>query len=565
MISQLTIQNFGLIDRLSIDFGEGLNVLTGETGAGKSILIGALRYALGERFSSAQMRDPEIPCTVEVVGELPKGLIDDNAVIGEFLDGDDRQIIINRTYSPDGKNKIKLNGSAVTLAQLKEIGDLLVDFHGPNDHQMLLAPESHIKVLDRLCGSMQPLKDAYSAVYDEYKRVERSLQEIKEGQIARERDMDLLSHQVKELESVSLKGADYEETLEKETQLKNSERLFESASALVSIFENEESGIGESVAKAFPFMKALSSIDKKAAGLEAKLESLQSLSDDVLSELRSYQEGLSFEPEEARALAERCDAYHNILRKYGPAIEDAADFYKKSKERYDFLVNLEHNDAELRQSLKKLDKSLKDAASRITKERQRTAGSLARTIEAQLKDLGIAHVKFECRITPSDPRPDGSDDVIFYISPNLGEDLKPLSEIVSSGEAARVMLALKKSLTKVDPIPVLIFDEIDAQIGGRLGTVIGKKLCELAQDRQVILVTHLPQIASFARRHFKVLKKVSGSRTATSVEVLDKPGRIKEMSEMMSGEKESGISVAHAEEMLDKALGKQPAKNNKSF
>lgn len=553
MITQLTIQNFGLIDRISLEFTEGLNVLTGETGAGKSILIGALRYALGERFNTGQMRDPKIPCIVEIAGELSEELIKENELFKEFMDGGDRQIIISRAYMPDGKNRIKLNGFSITLGQLKEIGDILVDFHGPNDHQMLLASESHIKILDRLCGSMGPLKNAYSALYEEYKNIGRSLQEIKEGLITRERDIDLLSHQIMELERVSLDKNKYEDAIEKETQLKNRERLYESVSSLIGIFESDESGISDAVSKAFPFIRSLLSIDKKAESLGKKIEGLQSLSEEILSDLRAYQEQLSFEPEEARELSNQCDAYRDIIRKYGPAIEDAAAFYKKSRERYDFLLNIEHNDGFLCESLKKIGKALKEAAGKITKERREAAASLAKTIESELKALGIAHVCFECRLSPIEPRADGADDAAFFISPNLGEDLKPLSEIVSSGEAARVMLALKKALTKVDPVPVLIFDEIDAQIGGRLGSIIGKKLCGLAAGRQVILVTHLPQIASFAGRHFKVLKKAVGSRTITTIDILDRAGRVKEMAQMMSGEKESGISLTHAEEMLSKA------------
>ncbi|MFA5363012.1 MAG: DNA repair protein RecN [Candidatus Omnitrophota bacterium] len=562
MITQLTIQNFGLIDRLSLEFGEGLNVLTGETGAGKSILIGALRYALGERFNTGQMRDPEIPCIVEIAGELPEELIKENELFKEFLDGGDRQIIINRACMPDGKNRIKLNGFSITLGRLKEIGDLLVDFHGPNDHQMLLASESHIKILDRLCGSAGPLKKTYSALYEEYKSIGRSLQEIQESAVTRERDLDLLNHQIMELERVSLERNKYEDTVEKETQLKNREKLYESVGSLIGIFESDESGIGDAISKAFPFIRALSSIDKKAEALGKKMEGLQSLSEEILSDLRAYQEKLSFEPEEARELSTRCDAYQDIIRKYGPAIEDAAAFYKKSRERYDFLINIEHNDGSLRESLKKVEKTVKEAAGKITKERRKAAAALAKTIEAELQELGIAHVRFECRVSPVEPGVDGADDVVFFISPNLGEDLKPLSEIVSSGEAARVMLALKKALTKVDPIPVLIFDEIDAQIGGRLGGIIGKKLCGLAADRQVILVTHLPQIASFAGRHFKVLKKVSGNRTITTIDLLDRAGRVKEMAQMMSGEKESGISLTHAEEMLTKAGRDKTAKND---
>jgi len=550
MITQLTIQNYGLIDRLSIEWEEGLNVLTGETGAGKSIVLGALRFALGERFHADQMRDPKIPCIVELVCELPQELIRENETLREFLEGDDRRIILQRTCTSEGKNKIKFNGFSLTLSQLKSIGDLLVDFHGPNDHQMLLAPESHVKILDRLCGGIGPLKDAYSGLYGRYRKIERSLEEIKEGALSRERDLDLLNHQLRELERVSLDRKKYEDTMEKEAQIKNLGKLHENIAALIALFENDESGIDGEISKAFPFTRSLASLDKSAETLEAKMENLQVLSQEILADLRRYEEKLSFEPDEARELAERCDAYYGILRKYGPAIEDASAFYGKSKARRDFLVNLEQSDEDLKKDLKNLEKALKEAASRITKERQKASKSLAKSIEAELKDLGIPHVRFECRVAPAPPGDDGADDVAFFISPNLGEELKPLAEIVSSGEAARVMLALKKSLTKVDPVPVLIFDEIDAQIGGRLGSVIGKKLSEIAEDRQIILITHLPQIAGFARNHFKVSKKIAENRTLTTVTLLDRPSRIKEMAQMMSGEKETGVSLTHAEEML---------------
>jgi len=551
VIAQLTIQNYGLIDRLVLEFGPGLTVLTGETGAGKSILIGALRFALGERVSGDPLREPSESCTVEAIFELPREFLDENEGLKDYIK-DGEPLIVQRTYTPDGKSKIKLNGFSLTLGQLKEIGNLLVDFHGPNDHQMLLAPESHVRILDRLSKRIAPLKDTHADLFDESQKIEHALKEIRESVEVRERELDLLGHQIRELERVSLEKRHYEETLEKETQLKNHEKLYENAKALVELFESEESGLGETARKAFPFVRVLAAIDKSAGALAEKTENLQILSEEILSELRRYEESLAFDPEEARELAQRCDAYHGIIRKFGPTIEDAAAFYKKAKERHDFLVNLENNDSALRQKQASFKKALKDSASKITKERKKTGELLVESIEKELKDLGIAHVRFECRLNAIDPRRDGADEVVFYISPNLGEELKPLSEIVSSGEAARVMLALKKSLTNVDPIPVLIFDEIDAQIGGRLGGVIGEKLGELAQDRQVILITHLPQIAGFAERHFKVSKKVSEGRTMTRVDLLERSARVDEMAQMMSGDKESGLSRSHAEEMLER-------------
>jgi DNA repair protein RecN (Recombination protein N) len=552
MITSLTIQNFGLIDKLALELSEGLNILTGETGAGKSILIDALRYALGERIDSAQIRNTEIPCIVEAAFDLSKKELRTNNIFAEYITKDDPSLIINRAYTPDGKNKIKINGFSVTLTQLKEIGNNLVDFHGANDHQMLLSSDSHIGILDRLCD-IDSIKKSYGEKYALYTELLHKLNELKASTETRDRDIDLLSHQIKELEQAPLEPEKYEEIIQKQTMLNNSEKLFECVNELVQIFENEKTGITESLRQAFAPMKTLNGIDEKTAEFAGRLNNLKESSDSLLSDLQGYLSNITFDADEAKEINRLSDAYYDIKRKYGPAISDAQKFYKTIKEKYDFLVNLENNDSELQQKINNSKKELTDIAQKITKERKKTSAELEKTIEKELKDLGITHVKFECRIEKTELNKNGHDNITFYISPNAGEELKPLSEIVSSGEAARVMLALKKALTKVDPIPVLIFDEIDAQIGGRLGTITGQKLRELSRNRQVILITHLPQIASFADTHFKVAKKVEKNHTLTTVNMLDKDSRIKEIAKMMSGEKESSISVTHANEMLAKA------------
>ena len=273
-----------------------------------------------------------------------------------------------------------------------------------------------------------------------------------------------------------------------------------------------------------------------------------------MSALERYRDGLSFDPGEAAAIRERAERYDDIVRKYGPTIEDAAAFYRQAKERRDFLSDSEHNGAALSKELAAAEKALDAAAEKLTRSRKKAGQALTVTIEKELKELGINKVRFETRIERAQEfGRHGRDEVTFYISPNAGEELKPLSAIVSSGEAARVMLALKKALIAVDPIPTLIFDEIDAQIGGRLGTVTGTKVRELADARQVILITHLPQIASFADRHYKITKRVERGRTTTAIARLEKEARVTELAQMMAGEEETAVARAHAEEMLAKA------------
>ena len=552
MISQITIKNFGLFDHIQIEFSKGLNILTGETGAGKSILIDSLRYALGERLDPSQIRAPEQPCIVEAVFEISKNLLDDYEPLSGFLPGNETSLIINRTYLPDGRNRAKINGLSVTLTELKELGNHLLDFHGPHDHQMLLSSSAHMAILDRLNAS-DMLKNEYLKIYRAYVELAREQEKLKELSSSRERDIGILGHQIRELEQAPLEEEKYAELLEKQTRLNNSEKLYEYARQLLHTFENDESGISQAITKAFTQIRPLNKIDPTTSSLNENLSRIQEISDEILSSLRRYLENISFEPQEANEINTLCDTYYELKRKYGPALGEAKKFYLAAKEKYDTLVNLEINSRELNEKISSQEKELLRIAKKITQKRKVTAATLKETIEKELKELGIMHAQFECRIEKTELNPDGQDKVIFYISPNAGEDLKPMAEIVSSGEAARLMLALKKALIKVDPIPVLIFDEIDAQIGGRLGTITGKKLKELSANRQVILITHLPQIASFADTHFKVYKKVENNRTTTAIEELDSPQKVKEIAKMMSGEKESSIALTHAQEMLTQA------------
>ena len=552
MLSTLTIQNFGLIDRLSLEFDGGLNILTGETGAGKSIVIGALRIALGDRVSSSQLRDAKQPCVVEAAFDLKSRELRELKVLEDFLSKEDSSLIIQRTYSPDGRNKIKINGMSVTVGQLREIGDHLIDFHGPHDHQMLLSSDSHKGMLDRLVDFGDLLAD-YGKTYTEYFQLQKKLEEIQGLAVSRDRELDMIAHQVKELEQVPLEDEAYEDLAQTQTKINNAEKLNDCAVELIQLLEGGQNGVSESIRQSFGPMKTLNKIDERTAPLMESLDQFQETNEQLLAELRDYSRGLSFDPQEAQEINNRIDIYDDIKKKYGPALADAKIFYEEIRQKYDLLMNLEHSDSELRQGLESLKKNLISEARKITKVRQKAAGTLKQTIEKELSELGIAKVKFEARVERDEFGVDGQDAVTFFISPNAGEDLKPLAQIVSSGEAARVMLALKKALIKVDPIPVLIFDEIDAQIGGRLGAVTGKKLREISGNRQVILITHLPQIASFADSHFKVVKAVKDGRAVTGVEVLDKEQRVDEIAKMMSGEKTSRISVEHAHDMLAKA------------
>lgn len=549
MISQLTIQNFGLIDRLAIEFNDQLNIFTGETGAGKSILIDALRYCLGEKINSSQIRDTNSPCIVEGVFDLTDKQLKESPIFSEYASSEEPLIIIKRSFLPSGRNKNSINGFTVTTAQLKELGNHLVDLHGPHDHQMLFSEDSHIEIVDKL-SDLEGLKKDFNSDFQEFKALNKKLDNLTDMAASSEREMDLLKHQIKELEQVPLDANSYELLLQEQTRINNSEKLYEYANQLLTLLENEQSGISEIASQAFSPLTQLNDIDESTSNMAEILSRIQEDSQELVSSITEYIEGLSFNSHEAEEIKNKYDIYYELLRKYGPALDDAKKFYDSALEKYNLIVDIEHNDSSIRKEISLKKKKLTDIAQKISVKRKKTAALLKETIEKELKELGIKNVKFECRIEKTELNPLGQDQVTFFISPNIGEELKPLAEIVSSGEAARVMLALKKALTKVDPIPVLIFDEIDAQIGGRLGNITGKKLKELSDDRQVILITHLPQIASFGDSHFMVEKGVKDNRTFVKVAALDKKTRIKELARMMSGEKETTIAVKHAEEML---------------
>ncbi len=549
MLSQLTIQNFGLIDRLSIDLSDHLNIMTGETGAGKSIIIDALRYVLGERLESSLVRDPKLPCLVQATFELTTQELRDHPLLADYLQGGESQLIIERVYQPDGRSKIKINGLALTLGQLKDVGNHLIDFHGAHDHQMLLQENQHVVMLDKLAKADE-VKKEYADSFSIYSELRRNLQALTDLSTTNRRDFDLLQHQIKELERVPLDEAEYEKIEQEQIKINNAEKLNSCIEQVLTIFEDDESGVDGMMRKAFGPLRTLNQVDEKTGQFTDQLTTAQENIQDFLSSLRSYADSLSFDAQAAQEVNNRYDIYQDIKRKYGPGLADAQEFYIQAKEKFDLLNNFEHNDAQLREKIEAQKKVLSKIALKMTKKRQAAAQELKSTIESELKELGINHVEFEVRIEKIDFAKDGQDSVIFYISPNAGEELKPLAQIVSSGEAARVMLALKKALIHVDTIPVLIFDEIDAQIGGRLGTITGKKLKELARNRQVILITHLPQIASFADVHFKIFKSVKNGRATTQVNQLDEDGRIKEIAEMMSGQSKSDISISHAEDML---------------
>lgn len=552
MLVQLHIQNFALMDNLVIEFDPRLNVLTGETGAGKSILIDAIRFVLGERMDSLKAGAGVKATSVEAVFD-PDKKIRKNDLFSDYFENEDDVLIFRRETSAEGRSRAWVNGRMVNVSTLKELGAFLLDIHGQYDHQLLLDQSQHLGMLDRFISAADVKKD-YAALFEEYSALLKQREELASLEAGREREIDVLKFQIDEIEQAKLKNDEEINELEKERlKFVNAEKLFESVSALVSFLDEDDSSVTTLLGKANPHFNHLLKFDDSMAELKKEFDAAQTSLAEIARALQDYRDNQSFDPDRLREIEARLDIIHLLKKKYGGSVEAIFAFYQEAKKKYDSIANAEIYGREAEQKLKKLLPKISELADELTEKRKKAAASLKKTIERELKDLGIENARFECQFDVIDFSPSGRDRVEFMISPNLGRPVLALRKIISAGEVSRVMLAMKKALAKADEVETLIFDEIDSNIGGRLGTVTGEKLKEIAAERQVLLITHLPQIASFADRHFKVSKAVRQGKTLTEYQTLENDARVKELAQMMSGKSESEISRKHAEEMLAQA------------
>jgi len=551
VLTQLHIENFALIRNLTLEFSPQLNVFTGETGAGKSILIDAIRFVLGERMEMDKTSFSGGTCVVEAAFEIQDKNLRLHPVAAPFLDQEEDSLILRREYNAEGRSRAWVNNRLVNLGSIKELGDILLDIHGQYDHQLLLDAGAHTGLLDRF-GGADGLLDQYRFLYEEYSLLLKRREELRALESGRERELDLLKYQIEEIENVELEEGE-EETLKTERiRLVNAEKLHEGASRLLDALDEGEPAVSSVLARSSRDLSELAKLDDSVGGVRQEYETAQLTLEEVIRFFRDYRENLSFDSDRLAEIDKRLDVIDLLKRKYGKAIPEILEFLKNAKTKYDQLANSGLYEKEVDAKIGRILPSLRDVAGRLSEKRKKTALTLKQIIENELKDLNIPNAQFGCLIEESDFSSSGRDRIEFAISLNAGQPKMPLRKIISAGEVSRVMLAMKKALMKVDPVPTLIFDEIDSNIGGRLGTVTGGKLKEIAEERQVLLITHLPQIASFADRHFKVAKTVRQGKTVAEYEVVDGDARVRELAQMMSGKQETEISKKHAEEMLER-------------
>ncbi len=559
MLRELRIQNFAIIGRLEIQFHEQLNVLTGETGSGKSILVDAVDLLLGGRASSEQIRTGCDEAVLEAAFQISS-----NGLIAEQLHemdlpvekGDD--LIIRRVLTRAGKSRAQINGCLVTLGQLQRVGNLLVDIHGQHEHQSLLKPEEQLYLLDAF-GKLLHLREDYDHHYLAFQKVRDELAELTSRERDRFQREDLLKFQVQEIGSAQLVPGEDARLDQERNILSNAERLAVLADEAYQCLYNSDGAILSQLARVESWVAELVRTDDRMKDMAEICSGAAAQLREIAGRLRDYKEGIEYDPKRLEQIEDRLHLIASLKKKYAPVLEAILAFHQKAQDDLAILSTRDERLKTLQSALEEGRSKCADRAKRLTKERVRAARSLEKKVEHELAQLKMGRTTFEIRIESregmDDFGPTGADAIEFLIAPNPGETPKPLARIASGGELSRIMLSLKSILAAVDRVPTLIFDEVDAGIGGGVAEVVGQRLKELARHRQVLCVTHLAQIASQAATHFTVEKMVSDGRTVTKVKKLEKDDRVEEIARMLGGRELTTTAFKHAREMLD--LGMQ--------
>ena len=534
MLTLLKIRNLALVDELAWELGAGLIGVTGETGAGKSVIVGALKLVLGERADKSLIRTGEDQCLVEAVFELTHtaGI---NPILeeGGLAPCDDNQLIVRRTIGQSASRQF-VNDSPVTLALLKRLGEHLVDLHGPHDHQSLLSADRQLAMLDAYAGSENQLA-TYRESYRAWRTKHAALEELRNAENATEHEIDLLKHQISEIDAAQLNPAEEQDLEDRWRRANNASRLMESAAAAISTL-NGENGILDRLGELQRLVRDLEKLDPSISEKTASLETAAVELQDLEGNLADYTQELEINPAEAETLAERVNLIESLKRKYGPSLADVLNRRDNAAARLDSIENRSDKIEQLEREVAEGRKALDAAGKTLAAARRKAAPKLAKEISTQLKDLGFKQSSFEVPLNSlADPGPHGLESADFLFGPNPGEPLMPLRQIASSGEISRVMLAIKSALAEQDDTPLMVFDEIDANVGGEVARAVGAKMAALGTRHQVIAITHFPQVAATASHHFVVEKEVSAGRTRSRLFPVAGETRIQELVRMLGG------------------------------
>lgn len=550
MLSNLYIENIAVIEKTSIDFKKGLNVMTGETGAGKSIVIDSINAVLGNRTSKELIRTGASSAFVsaEFTNLSEKAI----AVIYEAgFELEDGELLIQREISTTGKNKCRINGRPATVSTLKEIGVQLINIHGQHESYELMSQELHISYIDKLAGLESEI-EAYQEVYKKYKKLSAELKKATVDESERERKIDLLKYQIDELEDADLRDGEYEELNEQKAVLQNSEKIIEAIMSSRALMNGDEesSGVLENLQDINSQLSDISEYMSEVEPINSRIESAIYELEDCLSELTGLTDLVDTDGGSLDSIEERLDLIYTLGKKYGSTIKEMLDFLDKAKKELNALVMYDENREAL---IKECDKAYKEAeklAKALSEKRRATSSKFADKVCEEMAFLDMPNVKLVVVQESCELNSLGCDNIEFLISTNPGEPPKPISKIASGGELSRMMLAVKNVLSDKDDIDTLIFDEVDTGISGSAAQKVGLKLREVSKSRQVLCVTHLAQIAAMGNSHFKISKSVRDEKTFTKVEELDHEGRKQELARIIGGTEMTKASLDYAEEML---------------
>ncbi len=559
MLTALRIKNLALVADLTLELQPGCNAITGETGAGKSIIIGALNLVLGERADRTLIRSGSDSCSVEAVFDVAKL----KAPLKNFLEEngvepcEDGQLVLKRSFSSAGTNRQFINGSATTLAVLAKLGEWLVDMHGPHDHQSLLHPAKQLAILDAF-GNLDAKRDEFAQLV----RRRTTLTEEKAALVVDERtyaqQLDLLRHQTKEIDAAKLKANEEEPLQHAFQRASNAAKLLELSQTALGLLSEDETSLSSQAGVLGRALQELHKVDAGAADLVEQHQRLAAGIRELQGELSHYADKMEIDPAQLQELEERLNLINSLKRKYGATLAEVIAFGENAQRKLEQLKQRDGELARINGELKKLEAEIWRAGGELSKERRKVIPQLGKAAMKQLKDLGFARSQFEVGIETmekagaADFFATGLDAIEFQFAPNVGEPPRPLRAIASSGEMARVMLALKTVLAEVDEISVLVFDEVDANVGGETASAVGEKMRQIAQQRQVLCITHLAPVAAQASAHYVVTKQVKEGRTISEITLLDAKERVTEVARMLGGQ--SDAARKHAAELLKSAV-----------
>ena len=548
MLSLLKINNLALIEEVVWEMGSGLIGITGETGSGKSMVIGALKLIVGQRADTELIRTGEDTCTVEAIFDL-KDCSDINIILDELgLEPcSENQLVIRRVLDRKATNKQFINCSPVTLNALKKIGKLLVDLHGPHDHHSLFSSEKQLSLLDAYAGLTEITKQ-HSLAYKKFKSLQSEYDELINSERSNEQAIDLLKHQINEIDEADIKEDEEEQLYKSYHVSRNSKSLLEASSKIISEFHGEENSVIDQLMQLMRSFKELEKFDSSATGYTEKFENALVEIQELQNQLETYAGSIEMEPSKIEEIECRVDLIETLKRKYGNSLGEVLGFRESAHEKLNKNENRHEELKRLETEIEESKSEMHKISEKITKKRISASPKLAKLVTNELKDLGFKKSIFEISLEQKEkPTSMGAESIEFLFAPNPGEPSKALRSIASSGEMSRVMLGLKSTLAGEDAIPVLVFDEIDANVGGAIAQSVGIKMASLGKSHQVISISHLPQVASLSKSHYVVKKKfTNGGRTRSEIMKVDGKERVAEIARMLGGEKESAQLHAHS-------------------